>query len=190
MHQASAAYGRVQLRHYDRRCVEIRKAMNHFWDLLEGVPGIRAHRADEKIGSHMGGWFRPHGLYRPEELGGLSITRFCEAVKAEGVFNCHAGCNLPLHIHPVFNNADIYGHGRPTRIANSERDLRQPKGSLPVAENIGAHVFHVPWFKHFRPREIAQYAEAFKKASAQAEALRKDDPGNPDTMGGWSFTAA
>ncbi len=37
MHQLSSAVGRVQLRYYDERCREIRKAMNYFWDLLEAV---------------------------------------------------------------------------------------------------------------------------------------------------------
>ena len=37
MHQISSAVGRVQLKHYDARIEEIQKAMNYFWDLLEGV---------------------------------------------------------------------------------------------------------------------------------------------------------
>ena len=45
--------------------------MNYFWDLLEGVPGLRAHRPPAGSGSTMGGWYAAHGLYVPEELGGL-----------------------------------------------------------------------------------------------------------------------
>ena len=44
MHQMSAAVGRVQLKHYNERMEEIQRSMNYFWDLLEGVPGIKAHR--------------------------------------------------------------------------------------------------------------------------------------------------
>ena len=36
--------GRVQLKHYPARIAEIQKAMNYFWDQLEGVPGLRPHR--------------------------------------------------------------------------------------------------------------------------------------------------
>ena len=39
MHQMSSAVGRVQLRTYDQRMDGIQRAMNEFWDLLEGVPG-------------------------------------------------------------------------------------------------------------------------------------------------------
>ena len=69
--QLCCALARGQLKHYDARCAEIRKAMNYFWDLLEGLPGIRAIRVDESTGSNMAGWYSPHGRYYPEELGGL-----------------------------------------------------------------------------------------------------------------------
>jgi len=190
MHQMSSAVGRVQLRPYDRRCAEIRKCLNYFWDLLDGVPGLVAHRVDESDGSNMAGWYGCHGMYRAEELGGLSVTRFCEAVRAEGVRGVGPGCNKALHTHPVFNEADIYGHGRPTRIAHSERDLRQPRGSLPVAERIGTEVYHLPWFKHYRPEFIREYADAFRKVAEQADALLASDPGNAPNLGGWNFFKA
>jgi len=187
MHQISAAVGRVQLKHYDERAAEIRKAMNYFWDLLEDAPGIRAHRVPADSAGHMGGWYAPAGLYRPEELGGLSVTRFCEAVRAEGAA-VYPGVNKPLHLHPVFNDVDIYGHGRPTRIAHADRDLRQPKGSLPISEGIHERTYNVPWFKHLRPEIIKEYAAAFRKAAENCETLLKEDPGNPDEAGHWGLT--
>ncbi len=186
MHQLSSAMGRVQLRHYDERNREILEAMHYFWDLLDGVPGIRAHRPDRRDGSDMGGWYAAHGLYRPEELGGLSVTRFAEAVRAEGSI-CSPGCNRPLHLHPLFNTCDVYGHGKPTRIAHADRDLRQPPGSLPVSEGIGARVYSVPWFKKYRPELIRQHAEAYRKVAENADQLREGDPGNPPDLGGWHF---
>lgn len=187
MHQLSSAVGRVQLRHYDKRCEEIRKAMNYFWDLLEGVPGLVPHRVDESTGSNMAGWYGNHGLYRKEELGGLSVTRFCEAVRAEGVDGCHPGCNKALHTHPLFNTADVYAQGKPTRIANSDRDLRQTPESLPVSYRIGREVYFIPWFKHYRPEYIEEYANAFRKAAENADELLKEDPGDANDLGGWNF---
>ena len=61
----------------------------------------------------MGGWYNPHGLYVTEELGGLSLSRFLAALEAEGV-RLGAGINLPLHLHPVFRDVDVYGRGAPT----------------------------------------------------------------------------
>lgn len=187
MHQMSSAMGRVQLRSYDKRCAEIRKALNYFWDQLEGVPGLVAHRVDESTGSNMAGWYGCHGIYRSEDLGGLSVTQFCRAVSAEGALGVGTGCNKALHTHPAFNEADIYHQGKPTRIANSTRDLRQPIGSLPVSERIGHEVYFIPWFKHFRPEVIDEYAAAFRKVAENAGELRADDPGDPPNLGGWNF---
>ncbi|MFA7157883.1 MAG: DegT/DnrJ/EryC1/StrS family aminotransferase [Kiritimatiellia bacterium] len=186
MHQLSSALGRAQLKHYDARMAEIQQAMNYFWDLLEGVRGIRAHRPAKDSGSTMGGWYAAHGLYVPEELEGLSVTRFCEAVRAEGANGVAPGTNLPLHLHPLFHTCDVYGHGKPTNIANARRDLRQPAGSLPVSEGIGKRSYYIPWFKKFAPRKIAAYAKAFKKVSRHYKDLLKDDPGDPASIGGWS----
>ncbi|MDK1031632.1 MAG: DegT/DnrJ/EryC1/StrS family aminotransferase [Planctomycetia bacterium] len=186
MHQMSSAVGRVQLRHYDRRMAEIQKGMNYFWDLLEGVPGLRAHRPAKDSSSTMGGWYSPHGLYRPEELAGLSVTRFAEAVRAEGS-DCSPGANSALHLHPLFNTIDVYGHGKPTRIANSDRDLRQPEGSLPISEKIGTRLYSIPWFKHHQAEIIQEHARAFRKVAENHEELLEGDPGNPPHLGSWHF---
>lgn len=184
MHQLSSAVGRVQLKYYDARTAEIRAAMNRFWDLLEGVPGIKAHRVDEATGSTMAGWYAAAGLYEPEALGGLSVTRFAAAVRAEGA-PCSPGINKPLHLHPLFNTCDVYGHGAPTRLAHSDRDLRQPPGSLPVSEGIGFRSYRVPWFKHDRPAIIAEHAAAYRKVAEHYRDLLADDPGDPLDVGGW-----
>ena len=177
---------RVQLRRYPEQMAEIDKAMNYFWDLLEGVPGVKAHRPPKGSGCTMGGWYAASGLYRPEELDGLSVHRFCEAVTAEGAA-ISPGCNKALHLHPVFNTIDVYGEGKPTRIANLPDgvDVRQPPGSLPVAEGIQERVFHIPWFKRYRPEIIEQYASAIRKVAENYGDLLVDDPGNPPDAGSW-----
>ena len=187
MNQLSAVVGRAQLKYYDERCEEIRKAMNYFWDLLEGVPGIRPHRVKEGSGSNMAGWYCPHGLYRTEELEGLSVTRFTEAVRAEGVSDCYPGCNAALHTHPMFKTCDIYGHGKPTRIANSNKDVRLFDRDLKISEGIGAKIYFIPWFKHYRPEIIKQYADAFRKVAENYRLLLEDDRGNPESLGVWHF---
>ncbi len=166
---------------------EIDRAMNYFWDLLEGVPGIRPTRPSKDSGTTMGGWYVSLGHYRSEELGGLSATRFWEAVRAEGAA-IYPGCNKALHLHPLLNTVDVYGGGRPTRIANSATDIRNYGGPLPVTEGIQERVFTAPWFKKYYPAVIKEYADAIKKVVENYKDLLADDPGNPESLGGWALS--
>ena len=171
MNQTCSAFGRVQLKNYPEQIAEITKAMKRFWQLLEGVPGLRPHMPSKESGSTMGGWYSVRGLYRAEELGGLSCEKFCEAVRAEGVVMCASGANKPLHLHPVFHEADIFNQGKPTMIAFGQRDVRQGPGSLPVTEKIGETAFSIPWFKQDNSELIAQYAAAYRKVATRAKEL-------------------
>jgi perosamine synthetase len=173
MHQMSSAMGRVQLKHYKERMLVIQEAMNYFWDQLKGVPGLQAHRPSAESGSTMAGWYAAKGFYKAEELDGLPLNRFCEAVSAEigGSWKITAGANPPMHLHPVLNEADVYGHGRPTRIAHVDRDLRQPAGSLPVTEALPGRIYSLPWFKHYRKPIINEFVDAFRKVAEHASDL-------------------
>jgi len=204
LHQVSSAFGLVQLELYPMQMAEIDKAMNYFCDLLEDTPGIEPMRPG-RVGlappqakrdggasptlqsTTKGGWYYPHFKYVTEELGGLSISRFSKAIQAEGSI-CNPGCNKPLHLHPLFTSMDVYGHGKPTRIANLDESatINQYVQKLPVAENIVRRVFEVPWFKHYDPKIIEQHADAYKKVVENHRALLLDDTGNDADTGGYS----
>lgn len=188
MHQLSSAMGLVQLKKYPKEMAEIDKAMNYFWDLLAGVPGIKSIRPPQDSRTTMGGWYGSAGLYNSQELSGLSISRFCEAVSAEGV-STGFGSHNALHRHALFNTLDVYHNGKPTRIANSSRDLRQPEGSLPVSEGIQTKVFRDPWFKHYYPKIIKEYVTAFRKVAENYRDLLPGDKGNLKHLGNWGLTA-
>ena len=85
------------------------------------------------------------------------------------------------------NSADVYGDGKPTRIANADRDVRELDKDLVNAEATGAHTYSIPWFKHYDPAVIEQYANAVKKVSANYKELLAEDPGNPAMIGGYHF---
>ena len=175
VNQVCAAIGRVQLKYFDERCAEIRRAMNYFWDQLEGLPGIRPIRVDESDGSHMGGYYMPSAAYFPEELGGLSSKRFCEALRAEfnGAFQSWEGANFCLHTHKFFKTFDLINAGKPGRIAFAERDVREDDKFLESSEK--KFCFSVPHFKHFDKEWIDLYASVYKKVIANYEALLEGD---------------
>ncbi|HEX2950243.1 MAG TPA: DegT/DnrJ/EryC1/StrS family aminotransferase, partial [Armatimonadota bacterium] len=171
MNQTCSAMGRVQLKYYPARIAEIQCALHRFWDLLTDVPGLQAHRTAAESGSTMGGWYYARGIYHADEVDGLPLDRFCEAVRAEGVEMCAPGANRPLHTHPVFHTADLFHQGMPTMIAFGQRDVRQGAGTLPISESVNDFVFGVPWFKHDCPELIAEYAQAYRKVAEHAELL-------------------
>lgn len=191
LNQLCSAIGREQLRLYPGQMAEIDRAMNAFWDLLEGVPGIQSRRPAPGSNTTMGGWYNPLGYYRPDELGGLSMTRFCEAVRAEGFAECGPGCNRGLHTHPLFTSLDVYGSGQPTIVANAAHgsDPRTPAESLPVSSTIGSSVFRIPWFKRYEPDVIEQYANAFRTVAEQAHTLIDGDTGDPAEVGSWGTSS-
>jgi hypothetical protein len=191
----------VQLELFGQQMAEIDKAMNYFCDLLEDTAGIRPIRPPKGTGQSgvlltegalrrnttKGGWYYPHFKYIAQELGGLSLSRFCKAVRAEGSI-CNAGCNKPLHLHPLFTTMDVYGHGRPTRIAHLDESVRieQYVEKLPVAERINQCVFEVPWFKRYQPEVIEEHANAYKKVVENYSALLAGDRHKDTDVGGYS----
>ena len=187
MHQLSSAFGLVQLELYPKQMADIDKAMNHFCDLLEGTPGLRPIRPAKGTHTTKGGWYYPHFRYVTEELGGLSLSRFSQAIQAEGSI-CNPGCNKPLHLHPLFTKQDVYGHGRPTRIAflDASATIEQYVEELPVAECITRCVFEIPWFKHDEPEIIAEHARAYKKVVENYQALLPGDTDKDADTGGYS----
>jgi dTDP-4-amino-4,6-dideoxygalactose transaminase len=187
IHQLSSAFGLVQLELFARQMAEIDKAMNYFCDLLDDTAGIRPIRPPKGTNTTKGGWYYPHFKYIAEELGGLSLSRFCRAVRAEGSI-CNPGCNKPLHLHPLFTSMDVYGHGRPTRIAHLDESakIEQYIEKLPVAESINRCVFEVPWFKHYHPEIIEEHAKAYKKVINNYRQLLVGDSDEDGDTGGYS----
>jgi len=175
MHQMSSAVGLEQLKRYDERIMEIDEAMRYFWDSLEGTPRLSAHRVSTADGSSMGGWYYAQGLFDYRGLPAGALSRICAALRAEGVSVCSPCKNGPLHLHPFFNELDIFGLGKPTQIAFTERDLRQGRGSLPRAESIKERSFSVPWFKHPDTAAIDTYVQAFRKVFSRAEEIGRGE---------------
>jgi len=172
--QLCAALARVQLKYHDERCAEIRKAMNYFIDQIEDLPGIHPIRVNEEEGTNMAGWYSPHCVYKAEELHGLSVRKFCQALRAEAP-NCGwDGGNFCLHTHPFFKTFDLRNEGQPSRIVFNDRDVREDDDLCKRSADIAC--FSLPWFRHFDKEWIDKYAAAFRKVVENHEQLlEKDD---------------
>lgn len=183
VNQVSSAIGRVQLKYYDARCAEIRKAMNYFWDLLEGVPGIRPLRVNEADGSDMAGWYNPQGIYVPEELGGLPVSKFCEAMRAEVGNIIWDGANFCLHTHNFFKTFDFDGAGVPSRLRYADRDVTAEDCLCDPSTRCWC--FSIPWFKHFDKEWIETYASAFRKVAMYYAGMTQTEKAEREMSGHW-----
>ncbi len=171
--QVCTAIARDQLKHYDERSKKIREAMNWFWDQLEGLPGIKPIRVDEATGSHMAGWYEPHGAYYPEELHGLSAGRFAEAVRAEIGGFCYEGGNFCLHTHPFFKTFDLTHRGVPSRIAHNDRDVRLDDSLCDIS--LKKYCFSVPRFNFLNREIVGRFAEGYRKVIENHQQLLEND---------------
>lgn len=187
VNQVCSALGRGQLKYYDERTAEIRRAMNYFMDILEKIDGIVPLRTNEAEGSTMGGFYNPCVCYYPEKFGGLSAKRFCDAVRAEfsGAFSSWEGGNYCLHTHPYFRDYDLLHTGKPSRVTFTDRDVRESDALL--EPSVRKSCFSIPWFKHFDKEWIDRYAAVFKKVADNYEQLLEGDTVKADG-GRWHGT--
>jgi hypothetical protein len=151
--------------------------MNYFWDNLCDLPGIKAHRVNEKD-STMGGWYLPKGIFCSSQLDGLSCKVFCKALVAEGLAT-RPGANTALHQHRWFKDFDIYGHGKPAMTVFAQRDVRQNDDTLPNASKCEEFCFTVPWFKKCQKTEIDKFIAIYRKVLTNYQELLAI---NPETL--------
>ena len=179
-----SALGLCQLKKYDAEAAEIAAAMTYFTDQIAKIPGLYRHYPSKWENSTKGGWYSPHFFYDNSKFGGLSIQRFCEALRAEGVIEAAPGCNTPLHRSTLFSKVDIFGGlGRPTVNLFDDSDAAAQSGPLPVSERVNNVVFSLPSFKHNWKEEIDQYVAAFEKVAANYKDLLADDCNRDDVKG-------
>ena len=177
VNQLCAAIGRVQLKYYDERCAEIRKAMNYFYDQLEQLPGLKPIRVDESTGSNMAGFYAPAARYYPEELDGLPVKLFAKAVSEEMGWggNCYDGVNYSLHRHNYFKTFDFNHCGTPTRLENAQRDVRQLDSALDDVEQ--KYCVSMPWIKKFDKELIDRYVTVFRNVIENRDQLMQKEEG-------------
>jgi len=130
---------------------------------IAGVPGIElAHNYPKAKASELYGGQR--FLYRSEELGGLPVERFCEALNAEGVpmRPFHRGLE---HMRAIFTK-DLpglwgEGHAGPGNVPLP----RYAAGDYPVSEGLSGHVTSMYGWIECADGLIAQLAEGIRKVA-------------------------
>ncbi len=166
-HALGLSLGVEQVRKLDEVNQKRRAVHQKFNQIAEEIPGLEPVKALEK--ATLGGFYGYRLLYNADELDGLSVETFIEALQAEGAEV--TGCDFPLlHTLPLFAEGfDLYGGDRGP-LAGDYPGYRE--GDLPVSEAVHRRVLALPAFTDPKPGVLDQYMEAFRKVVANAGTLR------------------
>jgi dTDP-4-amino-4,6-dideoxygalactose transaminase len=160
IHPLAAAIALDQLDHLDDYVSGRAAIAQHLQDQLSSLPGIAVPRLPE---THQAAWYGMPLTYVPDELGGLPVERFYQALRAEGCSELdRPGSTRPLNQLPLFRHPESlfprYPHcGR----------LKYQKGQFPVAEQVHHHTLKLPvWHRPEDMPLVDRYIDAFRKVIA------------------------
>jgi dTDP-4-amino-4,6-dideoxygalactose transaminase len=168
-HPLALALAKVSLStlEYRNKCkIENRERI---FKALRGLPGLEPLRDYEKA--------KPAGfygglkiMYHPEQLDGLHINKFVEALKAEGAPISATRLTLE-HLRSIFTRGfDLWGHDR----GPLGRYFKVYKrGDFPVAESYADKVLTIPAYIETKEGFLDQYIEAFNKVTSNYGSLLK-----------------
>lgn len=162
IHPLAAAIALSQLTHLDGYLDGRNLIASRMRDALNDLPGIRV--IDVPDGARPS-WYGMIIRYDSDELNGLPIHRFYDALKAEGCLELdRPGSTCPLNLHPLFQApAALFPHhtGMPSYAA----------GQFPRAEAFHANTLKLPvWHRE----EDVPLADAYVGAFAKVTARHRD----------------
>lgn len=170
MHQMTSAMARVQLRHFDENRLPGVKAMQRFFSALVDIPGVGCnfpvHDPDVTVGAS----YWQMLILADEIVRRVPNTVIAAAIRAEGA-HAAAGGYFCHHLAPFWNECDVYGDGKPTRLAFAARDVRQGAGDCPNAERITTRLVQVPRMIVYDEATIDQLIGAYRKVLTNLDQL-------------------
>jgi len=167
-HPLALAIAKVSLDNLDYRIALSDRYTAEVFSFLEEIPGVRVPGTYPKAKpNYMYGGLKL--VYEPDELAGLPIERFVEALKAEGVPVGRIGLGHVEHLRPIFQRGfDLWGHDRGP-LGSDWQPYKM--GDFPIAEDLHSRVFSLP--NMVQPAEglLEQWRIAFEKVTTNYGAL-------------------
>lgn len=155
IHPLAAAIAREQLGHLDEYLLGRERIAAYLCEQLDDLPGIVAPRlgADVRLS-----WYALILRHRSEELGGLPVEWFYQALRAEG---CHEvdrpGSTCPLNLLPLFQDPGPL-------FPQLQGKFAYARGDFPRAEAIYGSTLKLPvWHREEDMPLVDRYIEAFRK---------------------------
>jgi len=158
-HPFAIAMAEEQFGHLDGWLAQKRKFASLMSERLGKLPGLRVPVVATGVEP---AWYAYVLQYRPEELGGLSIERFHQALIAEGAVETDLpGSTCPLSWFPLYQEPQALFPDAP------EGQRRYERGQFPVAERFTNSAIKLPvWVRPEDGELVEQYVKAFEKVVA------------------------
>jgi len=158
IHPLAAAIALSQLAHLDEYLQGRRKVAVRMCEALRGLPGITVPDVSDGVAPS---WYGLSLRYQSDQLSGLPIERFYDALKAEGCLEVdRPGSICPLNLHPLFQ--------APTPLFPHSAQVPTYKaGQFPRAEAFHANTLKLPVWHREEDIPLAHaYTDAFAKVIA------------------------
>lgn len=143
MSELHAAVALHSLARLDRNVDHRNQLVEHFWSVLQGVPGLRRPLVEPGDVST----YKDLTLIVDGEGFGISAAELAVALQAEGI-------DSRRYYHPSIHRQRAYAHLEPT--------------DLPVTEEISPRVLSVPLWSHMSHDQVRSMAEAILRIHAHA----------------------
>lgn len=154
MHPLGAVIASIQLDKLDMWMMMRNENLLYLSKKLQNIKGIKPPITKDYVTKR--GWYTYKPQYFSEELNGLQIELYVEALQAEGV-DMHKPDSKPLHLLPFFQtqNDGMYKHYKKV----------YKKGDFPKSEKHFNRLLSLPSFTLPCKQLLDQYVDAFKKIS-------------------------
>ncbi|MEV7426303.1 MULTISPECIES: DegT/DnrJ/EryC1/StrS family aminotransferase [unclassified Streptomyces] len=164
IHPLAAALAHDQLGRLDGYLIGRAEIADHLTTAFARIPGLAVTPMPDGV---IPSWYGLTLTYHPEQLGGLGLKRFHQALIAEGAIEFdRPGSTCPMNQLPLYQSPAVLFPGHP----GSHR--RYGNGDFPVAEHAHAHTLKLPVWHREQDRPLAeQYVLAAVKVSEHYKEL-------------------
>ena len=159
IHPLAAAVALSQLTCLDEYLQGRRGIATRIREALNGLPGIIVSDVPDGV-AHS--WYGLILRYQPDQLGGLPVERFYDALKAERCLELdRPGSTCPLNLHPLFQ--------APTPLFPHRADMpTYAPGQFPKAEAFHRNTLKLPvWHREEDIPLAGAYTHAFTKVTSR-----------------------